>query len=711
MTDLPDHHSVKRRRRPAKSCDACRARKVRCDQKMPCGPCTKARSTPKCIYGPDTIRLLSPDPTPEESGPGATTASCTPAALRHTPERVSPASSAEADQLRQQIAQLRTRVNTLETRLQANETRQTTLSAADLRVTPIAPRLRQTGEKNKIFGANHWIHTAKYMRTGNIGTKDVELSFETPKIDYAKIRHDMTKLRLSIKQCEMPILIDPVADVIATIPTRVECDALVDIYMATHERIYRVLHLPTFYREYEAFWQDQTASGLSFRFKLVLILALGSTLSEHTGECALADRQTRTWLYAAQWWLTGPTEKTTFNLEGVQVACLLQLVRQMTPVGRAWLSSGALLQMAFSVGLHRDPGHFPAMAPLQAQLQRQLWATVLELNLLSAMDSPMQAYVDLSACDTKPPDNINDDDPANSTSAPQNRPDGELTDASLQRMLCKSFASRFQAAKLMHSGSELRYTDIISLGNSLKSFCTEMSEFFETNCASPALNNFHRSLLEIHFRFHILRLHRQFLLQKPDEASCLLSRKLCFESAMVVASYSSHTASPDIHLRRLSQLFLRTTGTMRAPLSLEIITMLGLELRTQISEDDSGGRGPAGELAQAAREPIFTALMRIRDELLRRIERGIPQCKAFGLTLFIIEDLRNMERRGAVPFALSETVKENIEKAQQYMEATMQRLSATSDLGAGDFDLDALLSLDFSGDGGFGFEGFGHGMW
>ncbi|KAM3446421.1 hypothetical protein MY3296_009697 [Beauveria thailandica] len=98
---------------------------------------------------------------------------------------------------------------------------------------------------------------------------------------------------------------------------------------------------------------------------------------------------------------------------------------------------------------------------------------------------------------------------------------------------------------------------------------------------------------------------------------------------MVIASYASHTSSADIHLRGLSQLFLNTTGTMRAPLSLEIITMLGLELRMQLEEDDSHGSGPSGQFAKAAREPIFEMLARIRGEFLRRIEMGSPRCKAF----------------------------------------------------------------------------------
>ncbi|KAH8711769.1 Transcription factor lepE [Beauveria bassiana] len=715
-SDLPDQHSVKRRRRPAKSCDACRARKVRCDQKIPCGPCTKARSAPKCIYGPGTVRLPSPDPSPEESGSGAA-APHTPAETRHyTPEASSLCGNTEAEQLRRQIAHLQNRVIRLESRLEADVVRPAATLATDLRVTPIQPKLRQTADKNKLFGANHWVHTAKHINAGSVGAKDVELSFETPKIDFAKIRQEVTKRRLTIKQFEMPVLNDPVVDILATIPTRAECDAYVNIYMSTHERIYRVLHIPTFFQQYDSFWEDQTASSLAFRMKLVLILALGSTLDQDTNECALADRQTRMWTYAAQWWLTGPTEKSTFNLDGIQVACLLQLARQMTAVGRAWISSGSLLQMAFSIGLHRDPSHFPSMVPLQAQMQRQLWATVQELHLLSAMDSSMQAYIDMNSCDTKPPDNINDEDVTPELGClPVGKPCGQITDTSLQRLLCESFSKRLQAAQCLHSGNSLAYADTIKLANSLKAHCAKLSGFFDVHLNSPLVNNFQRSFLDIHFRLHILRLHRQFLLQQPDEASCFLSRKACFDAAMVIASYASHTSSADIHLRRLSQLFLITTGSMRAPLSLEIITMLGLELRMQLEEDDSRGSGPSGQFAKAAREPIFAALILIRDEFLRRIEMGSPRCKAFGLTTFIIAQLRAMENQESPAQALSSAVTEKLADVQKYLEATVERLAAISTSGdavMGDFDLNAFLAMDFNSGGsggGFDFGGFGMG--
>lgn len=40
-----------RRRRPALSCVECRRRKIKCDRRKPCGPCTRTKS-PTCTYRP-----------------------------------------------------------------------------------------------------------------------------------------------------------------------------------------------------------------------------------------------------------------------------------------------------------------------------------------------------------------------------------------------------------------------------------------------------------------------------------------------------------------------------------------------------------------------------------------------------------------------------------------------------------------------------------
>lgn len=54
----------KRRRRPPLACIACRRRKVRCDRKLPCQNCVRARRATSCAYVPDE-RIE-----PRDGGPG-----------------------------------------------------------------------------------------------------------------------------------------------------------------------------------------------------------------------------------------------------------------------------------------------------------------------------------------------------------------------------------------------------------------------------------------------------------------------------------------------------------------------------------------------------------------------------------------------------------------------------------------------------------------
>lgn len=619
--------------------------------------------------------------------------------------------------------------------------------------------------------------------------KDVEVSFDIlPKDGFAKEQQAVSTKRGIIKQAEMPVLQEPVPDLLSTIPNRTRCDELVDTYMATYEKMYRILHVPSFYKEYEAFWQNPLASRVAFRMELVLVLALGAGLSDQDGELAVMERQGRTWIYAAQWWLNGPIERSTFTLEGIQIACLFQLARQMTGLGRGWVSSGSLLQMAFSVGLHRDPDRFPSVAPFQAEMQRRLWATVRELSLLAAMDSPMHVSIDGDCCDTKPPANLNDKDMvpgAASDAVFTPKPDGKLTDSSLQRLLLQSRPVRLRAVQQLHSVKELVYADTHQLCTKITDAQKRLFQFFKTHLSSTLVTRFHHVFLDIHFRLHMLRLHRQFLLQRPDDTECSISQTFCFRNAMAIASYvsilppgpdrpSTSTSTPvspsDTHHRRLANLFANATGATKAPLSLEITTMLGLEIRMQLAEEPPAvhtlpitpnpfydewpivsrvpyfvrwqssalGRPISplsfGEPCRSAlperyqepdpqqpplpsprnhskpdREQIFATLQKIVDALLQRIEQGSPRVKAYGLTMLMITQLRELEKGEKPAKEAQKMMPPWLGSVKGHMENAVERLSASSvglnvngsgDVVMGaDFDIDELLAMDFTGTG------------
>lgn len=165
----PPESNPRKRRRPALSCEQCRRRKVRCDREMPCGPCSKAHPELECEYVYEGKAAL--DARLDVS--------------HGHDERASPSRDAS------RIAQLERTVHALQGRLQgleqvlqvdgesglptrnASDTTHVNLARAPHRldhrpteerqseqpqtlISPLAPRLKGSGDRTKLFGTTHW---------------------------------------------------------------------------------------------------------------------------------------------------------------------------------------------------------------------------------------------------------------------------------------------------------------------------------------------------------------------------------------------------------------------------------------------------------------------------------------------------------------------------------------------------------------------------
>lgn len=179
----------RKRRRPALSCEQCRRRKVRCDREMPCGPCTRAHPPLSCEYVNEGKALL--DAKLDNRG-GQGTASPTTILPAHDQlsDRQGANDRARIAQLEQTVQALQNRVRDLEQGIQGERsgTQRLTLSDNDAprrsgdgvderipdvghanierrpnrldqpqtMIAPLAPRLKSTGERVKLFGTTHW---------------------------------------------------------------------------------------------------------------------------------------------------------------------------------------------------------------------------------------------------------------------------------------------------------------------------------------------------------------------------------------------------------------------------------------------------------------------------------------------------------------------------------------------------------------------------
>lgn len=150
------------------------------------------------------------------------------------------------------------------------------------------------------------------------------------------------------------------------LPDKYITDTMTRSYISHFESAFRILHIPSLWTEYESYWQDPKNASESTKFKIQLVIALGSSIHsgpENLGQAQLATYQ---WVYAAQAWVSAPMEKDRIGVSGLQIQCLLILARQCLSISGNWIwvAMGTLVRTAMQMGLHLDSSHFNELGVL-----------------------------------------------------------------------------------------------------------------------------------------------------------------------------------------------------------------------------------------------------------------------------------------------------------------------------------------------------------
>lgn len=512
---------------------------------------------------------------------------------------------------------------------------------------------------------------------------------------------DIRKLRHRIKGRQAPRLADPAPGLLSDLPTREICNELVQHYLRTLGMIYRVLHVPTFNQEYERFWEDPQSASRGFVLKILLILAIGSIFHCKPGPLNELGMPIQRWVYAAQWWLSGPFSKEIGNLEGLQVYCLLLVCRQAYAMDKEWnwMSAGTLLRQAVSQGLHRDPCNFPTISVFDGEMRRRIWATILELNVQLAIDAAMPPLLAEADYDTRPPANIDDEDidPCITVLPPIQLQDF-FTDSSLQILLLGSFPTRLQVARTINEcGREQLYETALQLGSLLTSACKEMAALFRVYTASTRRSKyrptqFHHRLMDTLLQRFLLNLYRPFAIQAAKDPRFYLARKLSVDSALVMASYGEMPEGiPDTDrqpYQDFQRLAFSGSGLFKAHLSLDVMIVISSELITQLEEEF--GAHPEGfspftptaydQIANAARIPLIQALERIKGHLYTSLEVGIPSMKRYCLLAGVLAHLQPIARDEQSDLAqINEAFMASMETCRTLLEQHITEFDVTED--------------------------------
>lgn len=390
--------------------------------------------------------------------------------------------------------------------------------------------------KNFLFGGSHWTNGTFLL--SDMVRIIFHLATESTRPE-AQLFEQCKAMARRIKAARM-ITPDPAQ--LDNTPPKEICDQLIDAYMRNFEGIFRILHIPTFMDEYCMYWRNPPTEKTAFVIQLHLVMAIGAGFYDRKFSLKATACQ---WINEAELWLVCPNEKSRLlNIPGVQVMLLLQPARWVAGLNSdlTWISSGAMLRMAMSIGLHRDPTHvikmrrapspLPKITFLQIELRRRLWATVLELTVMSSFVAGGPPLISLDDFDTLPPGNFDDEDLVDDDSRPTPKPITTFTQSTIQIAATRTFPARLAIAKFsndLHPASD--YQETLRLDFELSAALRTQTTFLQPFMASQ-ISTSQVHLLDLIMHNYYFALHVPFLGLAKSNPTYYYSRKKALDTAL-----------------------------------------------------------------------------------------------------------------------------------------------------------------------------------
>lgn len=489
------------------------------------------------------------------------------------------------------------------------------------------------------------------------------------------------------------------------VPAREVADQLIEAYLRTFESVYRVVHIPSFRAEYERYWANPQGANDHFLVLMQLCMAIGAAVHDDTFSLRASATH---WVYEAQFWLMMPCEKSRMTIPGLQISLLLHQAKHMTNIGAdlTWVGAGSLLRMAMCMGLHEDPRCISKMTAFRAEMRRRLWATVLEVQLQSSLDSGGPPLISPEDFDTDPPANLDDSQLLeNAESAyPIAKDPSEPTQMSVPLALFRTWRARLAVVKTVNEvRSTATYNETLRVNADLTTALQAMMRHLKTLHAAGAVSPYQLRYAEFATYRFFIGLHQPVLSRAFRNPVYYFSRKICVDMAVRLASVSFLLATEppadpsDVDLYRL---FLCASGQYRTALT-QAAMLAGLELVHHAEEEPKGHCGPLNSGSAELR-----ALIGAWAELCRkRIVAGETNIKGYIGACSILAHIDGVEE-GCEKAELDERVRVGARKcldqcleiltAMHVVDRSREAPARTGNLDAGvpELDVDEMEVFD-----------------
>ncbi|OTB20461.1 hypothetical protein K445DRAFT_324453 [Daldinia sp. EC12] len=375
------------------------------------------------------------------------------------------------------------------------------------------------------------------------------------------------------------------------LPPREDTDALVSFYLDGLEQIHRIVHIPTFRREYAEFWLSERPQDPTMAALILAMISIATCATTRSAEATSIPTRYHAmcarWIYACEEWLKQQSPKRR-KIVYYQISCLVYIAKRVAMIGkkRWWKETSSLIQDAVTDGLHCNLSS-STDTPYTREMRRRIWATLRELDLQNAFEYGCPTLLHNINSDISPPINADDDEFTESSKGnPTSKPLETYTLTSYQVHSARTWDLRLEISERLFSKRSskglsydevLRYThEITQAIEAIPSWKVEDAATEKKSESSIVVNAF----CIFQLKECVVALHRPYL--QRNDGRYWLSETVCYHTSIDILLLNS----------RLAELGCQSLATVRddlllASLSLVRIIMLQPKLSNSVMTANS----------------------------------------------------------------------------------------------------------------------------
>lgn len=367
---------------PGRSCTACRRRKIRCDQRRPCGYCSRLKH--ECVYA-------TPDDDTNKSSANSLSARMT---------RVESA-------LQRIEANMTMLITTIPSKASDSYVSKDITESSDRRsavTEPVDGRLVDEAGDTRYVTGGFWTKLNDVEESNNERVNLPGTSAAPSPASNEQGSHDFPFCTTSRLE-----------DIQELHPPQERIMGLWQVFIDSVDPVLKMIHVPTTQRQ--VLWACHNLDhappafqSLMFSIYYSAVCSLRWSVSQQTlpvHERKISLSRYRTGLEQT---LTKANFLTAPNVTTLQAMTIyLTSARQYMDKAYIWTMTGLLIRLAMKLGLQHDPA-FLNLAPFMSEMRRRLWWQIVVLDIRTAEDNDAISLLSPQSYNTKLPANVNDAD-------------------------------------------------------------------------------------------------------------------------------------------------------------------------------------------------------------------------------------------------------------------------------------------------------------